>query len=116
MLNEKVAQTLVVVQVSGSRHTTRQDEKISIVKLAFTKNLVGLNDYVMCSLDKFTASDTYCAYFYACSAQYIYRCQGFNFLEAIGKKFINFGHSIIYISIISIVKITNYKFKSFIIL
>ena len=94
VLDEQVAQSLMLVEVGGTRHSTRKNEQVGIGKFTLGKYLVCLDNHVVGALDKLAACDAHCYYFNSCSTEYVNWCHGLNFLKAICKKYINLCHSI----------------------
>ena len=95
--DESLAYTLVLVEMTAARHSARQEEHIGILEtLDVLKLEVSLDGDAVGSLYPFSSGDTYCLDIHATSAQDVNRSQSFDFLEAVGKKFIYLSHNFIF--------------------
>ena len=97
LCDESLAYTLVLVEMTAARHSTRQEEHIGIFEaLDVLKLEVSLDGDAVGSLYPLTSSDTYSLDIHATSAQDVNKSQTFDFLEAVGKKFIYLSHNFIF--------------------
>ena len=95
--DESLAYTLVLVEMTATRHSSRQEEHIGILEtLDVLKLEVSLDGDAVGSLYPFSSGDAYCLDIHATSAQDVNRSQSFDFLEAVGKKFIYLSHNFIF--------------------
>ena len=95
--DESLAYTLVLVEMTAARHSARQEEHIGILEtLDVLKLEVSLDGDAVGSLYPFSSGDAYSLDIHATSAQDVNRSQSFDFLEAVGKKFIYLSHNFIF--------------------
>ena len=87
--DECLAYSLMLIEVGAARHSTRNHQHIGIFKtLNILETEVGLDGNSVGSFYKFTTGNADRLDIYAPSAEDVNRSQSFDFLEAIGKKFI----------------------------
>ena len=97
LCDESLAYTLVLVEMTAARHSARQEEHIGILEaLDVLKLEVSLDGDAVGSLYPFCSGDTNSLDIHATSAQDVNRSQTFDFLEAVGKKFIYLSHNFIF--------------------
>ena len=97
LCDESLAYTLVLVEMTAAWHSTRQEEHIGIFEaLDVLKLEVSLDGDAVGSLNPFSSGDAYSLDIHATSAQDVNRSQSFDFLEAVGKKFIYLSHNFIF--------------------
>ena len=113
MSDERLSHALVLVEMSAAWHSSRQQEHVCIAEvLHVLKAQVGFQCYAMRSFYPFAARNAYGLDVYTTSAKYVYRSQTFDFLEAIGKKFVYLCHNFMFflsdysIYIITFAKVT----------
>ena len=95
--DESLAYTLVLVEMTAAWHSARQEEHIGILEtLDVLKLEVSLDGDAVGSLYPFSSGDAYSLDIHATSAQDVNRSQSFDFLEAVGKKFIYLSHNFIF--------------------
>ena len=97
LCDESLAYTLVLVEMTAARHSSRQEEHIGILEtLDVLKLEVCLDGDAVGSLYPLSSGDAYSLDIHATSAQDVNRSQSFDFLEAVGKKFIYLSHNFIF--------------------
>ena len=97
MSDERLSHALVLVEMTAARHSARQEEHIGILEtLDVLKLEVSLDGNAVGSLYPFSSGDAYSLDIHATSAQDVNRSQSFDFLEAVGKKFIYLSHNFIF--------------------
>lgn len=93
LIEQCLAYALMLVEILGSRHTTRQHEHVGIAEVYIVKNSVSLDGDTMGCLHKFRTADAHRYYVHATTTQNVERGQRFDVFEAISKKFIYFCHT-----------------------